>query len=54
MDIQPVAFESDEEPASAAAAAPPWPVLATLAERLAAVTLAVPAEAVAAFRGALE
>jgi len=54
VDIQPVAFESDEEPASAAAAAPPWPVLATLAERLAAVTLAVPAEAVAAFRGALE
>ena len=53
MDIQPVPFDSDETP-PAATPPPPWPLLATLAGRLAAITLERAPEAIAGFRGVLE
>ena len=53
MDIQPVPYETDG-PAVAWPPREPWPMLATLSERLALVTLEVPASAITAFRGALE
>ena len=52
MDIQPVRYETDEA-AAVGPPPPPWPMLASLATRLDAVTLAVPAEAIGAFRAAL-
>ena len=53
MDIQPVPYETDE-PGVVWPPPAPWPMLSVLTERLAAVTLAVPATAVTAFKGALE
>ena len=52
VDIQPVPYDTDDAPS--APARPTWPLLARLAERLEAVTLAVPAEAIAGFRRVLE
>ncbi|MBS0395001.1 MAG: [protein-PII] uridylyltransferase [Proteobacteria bacterium] len=51
MNLEPLPADADDV---AAPPLPPWPALERFAARLGAISLAVPAEAVAAFRGVLE
>ncbi len=53
MNIEPIPLDADDL-TTPAPPPPPWPALAGFATRLAAITLKVPAEAIAGFRAVLE